>query len=43
MKSRVTREKRRQKVFWMRVEGVCPDLFIYLTMYLAALYHTLRT
>jgi hypothetical protein len=30
------------EIFWMWVKGVCPNLFIYFTMYLVVLNYTLR-
>jgi hypothetical protein len=39
--ARHTREEKRS-LFWMQVEGVCPDPFIYFTLYLAAPFYTLR-
>jgi hypothetical protein len=41
-RSRVTRDRRRRRSFWMIVEGVHPDPFIYFTMYLVDLFYALR-
>jgi hypothetical protein len=35
-------EEEEQMAFWMLIKGICPELFIYFTMYLADLYYTLR-